>query len=307
MSFKVLAPGVLTLVQDLGRTGYQHLGVTPGGPMDEIAFRWANRLLNNPADAAALEITFGGLKLEVLAETTLALTGADLDAQINDRTVESWRTYRVKRGDLLSFTRPRAGLRAYVAVQGGLQVKTTLGSCSTVTRERLGGLTGCGDPIAKGDLIPFHTSAPHTDARVPLQLQPDYTEPLCLALIPGYQIDQFSTQTQTRFFDSEYKISDQIDRMGYRLQGDPIETSCTGIISEGIAYGAVQVPADGQPIVLMRDRQTIGGYPKLGSISRLSAAALSQRAPGASVSFEPIELNHARADWTRLFESLNSL
>ncbi len=295
MAFEVLEPGMMTLLQDAGRFGYQHVGVTTGGPMDEHAFLWANRLLGNPAHAAQLEITFGGLVLQAQSDSVVALTGADLDARINDRSIQPWQTHRIRVGDQISFNAPVVGLRAYLAVSGGFQAPPRLGSSATVAREHLGGLDGHGSKLTRGDRLASGKPADIGNLHVPDSEIPDYRAPLCLGVIPGYQHNHFSLAARSRFFSSEYEVSQSIDRMGYRLTGPAISCDLDGIISEGIAFGAIQLPADGQPIVLMKDRQTIGGYPKIGSLSALDAGQLAQRAPGAKVVFYPMDVAEAEA------------
>lgn len=285
MSFEVLEAGVLALLQDTGRHGYQHIGVTTGGPMDEHAFLWANRLLGNPPDAAQIEITVGKLRLLAHEDTCIALTGANLGARLNGRELEQWRTCRISKGDRIEFDMPVTGLRAYLAVAGGLKPAEKLGSCATVVREGLGGLDGKGRRLAKGDQIPFDKCDTVAEAYLPPAEIPDYSRALHLGVIPGYQYRYFSTNQRATFFTNAYEVSQRIDRMGYRLSGAPVHSSLDGIVSEGIAYGAIQVPSDGQPIVLMKDRQTIGGYPKIGSLSALDTGQLAQRGPGALVHF----------------------
>ncbi|MDX1635168.1 MAG: biotin-dependent carboxyltransferase family protein, partial [Marinobacter sp.] len=280
MSFEVLDGGLLALLQDSGRQGYQHIGVTTGGPMDEHAFLWANRLLGNPLDAAQIEISIGRLSLLAHDDTVIAMTGADLGARINGREATPWRTYNLCRGDCIEFGMPVSGLRAYLAVAGGFQAPARLGSCATVVREGLGGLHGDGGKLAKGDRIGFARADQRPEVRVPAGEIPDYRRDLEVGLIPGYQYRQFARPERMKFLTGTYEVSQRIDRMGYRLTGEPIHSELDGIISEGIAYGAIQVPSDGQPIVLMRDRQTIGGYPKIGCISALDAGELAQRGPG---------------------------
>ena len=285
MSFEVLEPGMLALVQDAGRHGYQHMGVTTGGPMDEFSFFWANRLLENDLNAPQIEITFGRFSLQANHDACIAITGGDLGARINDRAIEPWRTHRISKGDRLDFNTPVSGLRAYLAVSGGFRPAMKLGSCATVSREGLGGLDGKGAKLARGDTLEFEKNAPVTEACLPESEIPDYQKDLRLGVIPGYQYQSFPLVQRMKFFSCDYEISPNIDRMGYRLQGDAIFSDLDGIVSEGIAYGAIQVPKDGQPIVLMKDRQTIGGYPKIGCLSALDAGLLAQRGPGASVSF----------------------
>lgn len=300
MSFEVLNPGMLTLLQDSGRIGFQHLGITTGGPMDEHAFYWANRLLGNKPDAAQIEITFGQLQLQVNAATTIAITGADLSATLNDKAIQPWLTYALKPGDVLAFAAPKSGLRAYLAVAGGFECEPKLGSCSTVKREQLGGLTGLGDALKTGDILPFIATTEFIEQRTPKWAIPDYNAPLELGVMPSYQHASFSHDEQMTFFTSEYEVSQNIDRMGYRLSGAPVKSSLDGIISEGIAFGAIQIPNDGQPIVLMKDRQTIGGYPKIGCLSSLGASQLSQRQPGQVVTFTPMDVADAEVE-RRLF------
>ncbi|ANG61832.1 allophanate hydrolase [Marinobacterium aestuarii] len=295
MSFEVINPGILSLLQDGGRFGYQHLGVTSGGPMDEHAFVWANHLLGNAPGAAQLEITYGLLQLRCQADSCIALAGADLGARINGAPLAPWCTRRVRKGDEITFATPVTGLRAYLAVPGGFQAEARLGSCATVCREGLGGGDGTGAKLKAGDILPFEPNRTAIDARVPAWAIPDYDSPLELGVMPGYQHDEFDIVQRTKFFSASYKVSQNMDRMGYRLSGDAIQPRRNGIISEGIAFGAIQIPSDGQPIVLLRDRQTIGGYPKIGCISALGAAQLAQRGPGARVRFRPMDVSEAEA------------
>jgi len=295
MSFKVIDPGFMSSIQDLGRMGYQHLGITTGGPLDEYSFAWANRLLGNTANSAVLEVTYGGLKLEVQADTCIALTGADLGATLNKTYIEPWCSYAVRAGDRLDFAQPAIGLRAYLSVIDGFQTPLTLGSRATVLREQVGGLDGRGVKFVAGDRLPFLPSSESRLERTPKEDIPDYSKPLDLGVIAGYQYELFPASERRRFFSHPYQVTQNIDRMGYRLFGPAIESNQRGIISEGISLGAIQIPADGQPIVLMRDRQTIGGYPKLGNLSGLDVGLLAQRGPGAEVRFYPQDLASAQA------------
>lgn len=296
MAFEVIKPGFLTLIQDYGRRGRQHLGMTTGGPMDEHAFLWANHLLGNGFNAAALEITVGQLQLRATAATQFAIAGADLDARLNDRPIEPWRSYRIGAGDRLSFGGPKTGLRAYLAVSGGFRVPAHYGSCATVMREGSGGPDRTGRKLAAGDRLPFAPTPPQMTMRVPQTFIPDYSAPLCLRVLEGYQHAFFEASELAKFYCSEYRVSQQIDRMGYRLSGPPVASQLDGIISEGISFGAIQLPKDGQPIVLLRDRQTIGGYPKLGCVASLDAGQLSQRAPGAPVRFRRADFSEVEAE-----------
>ena len=292
MAFKVIKPGLLALVQDLGRHGHQSIGLTTGGPMDEVAFRWGNALLDNDPNSAQIEITFGMFTLEAQANTSIAITGADLGATLNDKSIPPWQTYAIKKGDILAFHQPVWGLRAYLAVKGGVLCEPTLGSVATVMREKIGGLTSKGDKLKKGDSLSYHTSHDHQQRAVPRLAIPNYGNKE-IPVILGYQYQSFSSLERANFFSSDYTVSSNSDRMGYRLEGKAVHTELKGIISEGIAYGAIQIPKDGQPIVLLRDRQTIGGYPKMGCVTRVGGGILAQQKPGDIIQFTPITVDQA--------------
>lgn len=296
--FSVVQPGVLTLVQDLGRFGYQHLGVSPGGAADEKAFLWANRLLDNPAHCPALEISLGGLQLKVQVATRIAITGADLQGRLNGQPLTPWRTYQVFPGDRLHFGYAREGLRGYLAVAGGFGVKPVLGSAATVMREQLGGLDGQGGKLQAGDWLPCEPDLTQPnrpwERRLRQAFIPDYRQSLTLRVIEGHQQALFGSADWRTLYGTPYRISPQSDRMGVRLKGEPLQPHTTGIASEGISFGAIQVPPDGQPIILLKDRQTIGGYPKLGTLLPLDAFALAQQQADTEVRFSPISLAEAQ-------------
>lgn len=291
-AFTVIHPGMLTTVQDLGRYGQSNLGLTTGGPADKLAFSWANRLLHNDINDAMLEVTFGGLKLKSQINTLVCITGAKTEVKIAGRIVEQWTTHQVKIGDVIEIGFAEQGVKSYFAVKGGFKLESQFGSVATVTREEIGGLDG------KGLEVNNHLAAEpeHKNTHQIHLLEqdvPHYSKELRLRVIPGYQQALFSRIQQRRFFSGHYKVSKQWDRMGYRLEGPAIKCEQRSLLSEGIALGAVQIPPDGQPIVLMHDRQTIGGYPKIGSVLSLDLANLSQCAQGADVYFEPISMEKA--------------
>ncbi|MEO1751197.1 biotin-dependent carboxyltransferase family protein [Thiofaba sp. EF100] len=290
MSLRVLKPGILALPQDGGRRGLMHTGLTQGGPLDLHAWAWANRLLDNPWGAGTIEIHYGGLELQAEADVWLALTGADLEARIDSTPLAPWQSFLLRRGQHLRFGRARHGLRAYLAVAGGFAVHGP-----TVPREGLGGLHGDGRPLAAGDRLPCLAGLVRPRRSVPPRLQPDYHAPLSLRLIPGSQFASFPSATRARLFDQTWHLSPRSDRMGARLEGAPLDAP-QGLISEGMALGAVQVPPDGQPIILLNDRQTLGGYPKLGAIHPLDLAALAQRLPGTALHLRALTLREAQAE-----------
>lgn len=291
---KVIKSGVLTLVQDLGRFAYQHIGLSPGGAADEHAFLWANRLLNNRPNSPALEICFGGLQLEAFAKTNIAITGAEMNATLNERPIKNWQTHSLKVGDKLKFAHATSGIRSYLAIQDGFQLQPSFGSVATVMREKMGGLDGDGSPLKADDFLPCTEHKPKLTTHVPPLFIPDYQQPLILSVIPSEQTDQVDAAELEKLYHWTYRISPQSDRMGIRLEGESIRPKVNGIISEGIAYGTIQLPPDGQPIILLKDRQTMGGYPKLGTLFVLDAFLLSQQQAHTEVRFTQMSLEEAQ-------------
>lgn len=293
--FRVTRAGPLALLQDAGRFGVRHLGVTQGGPADLHAWAWANRLAGNDWGTPALEITFGSIELQAECELTIAVAGADLSARHNDQPLPLWRNLRVRKGDRIRFGMPVSGLRAYLAVTGGFSAKPVLGSVACVVREQLGGFDGQGRRLAEGDQLtvaePDHVQTETVET--PEHERPDYAAPAILDLLPGAQIADFTGRSLYDAFNTEWRVDDRADRMGVRLIGPPLQCRIESMVSEGISLGAVQVPPDGQPIALLNDRQTIGGYPRLGNLTPLAASRLAQCQPGQSVWLRPIGAERA--------------
>lgn len=288
---KVIQPGMLTLIQDLGRFGAHSLGLTHGGPLDRLAFNWANRLLGNDINASCLEVSFGGLVLESGVDTAIAITGAELPCTLNGSSISQWQTLSIKRGDKLELGYTVVGTRAYLAVASGFDIPHSFGSSSTVVREKIGGIHG--DKLQAGDHLPCDPISLDSNQFLAEQHRPQYGNSAILHVVPGYQQHAFDSAQHWRFFNSDYRVTDRSDRMGFRLEGPMIKSEIVGMLSEGICHGAIQIPADGQPIVLMNDRQTIGGYPKIGSVIPADTARLAQLSPGATVCFEAISLERA--------------
>lgn len=289
--FIVKQPGLLTLIQDRGRYGAHNLGLTNGGPLDPLAFDWANRLLENDVNDTCLEVSFGGLTLESQVDSTIAITGAEICCKINGEVIEQWRSHAIKENDLLEFGYATAGVRTYLAVSGGFQITPSFGSSATVVREKVGGLNG--DKLQAGDELPCTTESTNSGLSVVEADRPQYGNQAILRVVLGYQQEAFESLEQLKFFSSDYKVTDRSDRMGFRLEGEAIHTDMVGMLSEGICHGAIQIPADGQPIVLMNDRQTIGGYPKIGSVIPIDTARLAQLQPGSIIKFEKVSLEDA--------------
>lgn len=287
----VVQAGILSLLQDSGRRGQHRLGLSNGGPLDGEAFHYCNRLLQNSPGRTAIEISIGGLQLKAQVNTYLCLTGAAMPLSINNEERALWEVHPVAAGDIIDIGFARSGCRSYLGVAEGFTIEPSFGSTATVVRENIGGLRG--ESLHAGDQLPCATVTMRKRYYLPEMDQPRYQHTLTVRVIPGYQQRQFSRTEQRRFFGSTYRVSERCDRMGYRLDGPAIKCEIEGMLSEGICYGAIQLPPDGQPIVLLNDRQTIGGYPKIGAALSLDAARLTQLTPGSSVHFAPISLHTA--------------
>ncbi|WP_426237987.1 biotin-dependent carboxyltransferase family protein [Pseudomonas sp. TWP3-2] len=283
----IAASTPLCLLQDAGRFGVRHLGVTQGGAADWCSMAWANWLLGNGLDLPVVEITLGGFAVVAEEDCVLALAGADLGAQIDGEPLAPWRSFKLRKGQILKFIQPLLGARAYLAAPGGFDAPKVLGSSATVVREELGGLDGMGLPLAKSATLSYHGETLLV-REVPLAQRPDLRNAAPLDLVLGAQIGQFSGQSLFDVFNSAWTLDSRADRMGIRLLGKALHYQGAPMISEGIPLGAVQVPPDGQPIVLLNDRQTIGGYPRLGALTPLALARLAQCLPGAKVRLRPV-------------------
>jgi biotin-dependent carboxylase-like uncharacterized protein len=291
----VVDGGMLTTVQDLGRYGYQRYGVPTSGALDLFSLRAANRLVGNADSAAGLEVTLLGPRLKFLVPATIALTGADLGARLDGRALPRWQSALVEAGATLSFGEPRDGMRAYLAVAGGIDVPVVLGSRSTYTRSRLGGMKG--RPLKEGDILEVCGDRPVLlggALRMPEANRPAYGHTQTLRVVLGPQEDRFSARGIDTFLSSTYTVSPQSDRMGYRLTGPTIEhLRGPDIVSDGTPFGAVQVAGDGVPIVLLADRGTAGGYTKIATAIGPDLPRLAQAAPGDTVRFARVDLEAA--------------
>lgn len=289
--FKVLHPGILSTVQDLGRYGQSHLGLTSGGPADMQACLWANRLLNNPENCPVLEVNFGGLKLIATSATTIAVTGAKAPLTINGQLKETWRSHHINADDEIEIGYATEGCRVYLAVFEGFVIEPQFSSVSTVIREKVGGVNG--EALKAEDELIYKPTPRQTLYALSTQDIPHYKNTLTLQVVTGYQHAMFDPVELAKFFCNDYQVSAQCDRMGYRLNGPAIQSGISQMLSEGICKGAIQIPPDGQPIILSVDRQTIGGYPKLGSVLSLDLDRLMQANQGATIHFEPISIHYA--------------
>ncbi|SDW64391.1 5-oxoprolinase subunit C family protein [Marinobacter mobilis] len=294
---RVITPGPLTTVQDSGRKGYQKHGLAQGGAADRHAFLWANKLFDNGPDQACLELAFGGFEAEALCELTIAVTGAAQEILVNGTRHPGWRTVQLKTGDRLKIPGFRYGRISYLAISGGVLSESFLGSRSIVVREQIEGLGA----VAAGDVIKGAQATAAPTRTVPEQFRRYYQSPVLCRVIPGYQYKDFSSADLNGLFRQKYRVSQRSDRMGFQLAGAPLTSPPPGITSEGIAMGAIQVPGDGNPIVLLNDRQTIGGYPKVGVVCSQDCNRLIQALPGNEVRFTLTNVETAQAEW-QVFE-----
>jgi antagonist of KipI len=309
VSIRVARPGLLSTVQDMGRPGWQRHGVVVGGAMDTTALRIANLLVGNAEGAAALEITLLGPTLEFESDHLLALGGADLGAHLDREPVPPWRPCVAQAGSVLSFTGARSGCRAYLALAGGIAVPEVLGSRSTDLRARIGGLGG--RALAAGDVLETGAPSPHArrwlaELAARARRVADWgagrsllvvgtAEPVVRAL-RGIDHDLFGAASRAALFDAAFQVSAQSDRMGYRLEGPRLTLDQPReLLSAPTALGTVQVPAGGSPIVLMADRQSVGGYPRIAQVITADLSLLAQAAPGTRVRFREIRLAEAQA------------
>ena len=303
--------GLLTTVQDLGRAGYQRYGMPVCGAMDRYALELGNILVGNLRGEAALEATVLGPTVLFEAAEIFAVTGGDFGPVLNGAPIESHRAYLAKAGDALSLPMARTGARAYIALAGGLDLPEVMGSRSTFLKGGIGGLGG--RAVADGDRMGLRAPVDHLpdlcDRAVPKELLLPYGDRVEVRFTYGPQAELFSETGKRTFTHSEYAVSDRSDRMGFRLAGPPV-ASIPGhdgnIISDGVCFGAIQI-TDGQPIVMMADRQTTGGYPKLGCVIAADLPLLAQVKAGDRVRFRPVSVAAAQAVYRRQRQGLDAL
>jgi antagonist of KipI len=290
---RVLEPGPQTTVQDAGRRGQLRYGIPPSGPVDARSFALANRLVGNLAGAAGLEFTLLGPRLRIEAPCTMAVTGADVPVVVNDVPARTWATLSLSAGDIVKIGAVRRGVRGYVALGGGVDVPAVLGSRATYLRGRLGGLAG--RALRRDDVLRLGPAArvrPRTVLASALPAWPD--EPV-LRVVLGPQDDRFTDEGIAAFLRSAYEVLPQSDRMGARLSGPRIaHAHGHDIVSDGVALGAVQVPGDGQPIVLLVDRQSTGGYTKIATVCSFDIPRVAQVKPGQRVRFTAVDVAEAQ-------------
>jgi antagonist of KipI len=292
---EVQAPGLLTTVQDLGREGFGPMGVSPSGAADRVALRIGNRLVGNAEGAAGLEMTLLGGRFVFWEDTVFALTGSDFGATLDGAPVPLWASHAAKARATLQVGPTRSGARCYLIVQGGIAVKDFLGSASTHLLSGLGGHEG--RALRSGDMLQIGPAKGSFRARrVSTRAWERLAPRKVLRVTPGPQSDWFPQAARDMFLSSAYRVAEESNRMGVRLEGAPVPTVSSGeMISEGVALGAVQVPEGGHPIILFVEQQTTGGYPKIANVISADFHNLGQLRPRDEIRFEPIEVETARA------------
>lgn len=313
MTVRVIRPGLLTSVQDAGRYGFQKHGVIVSGVMDPLAHRLANMLVGNEELAATLEMTLRGPTLEFQEDALISICGGDLSPTVAGVSVPLWKPIFLRKGSVLDFGQCRTGTRAYLAIAGGWNVPLVMNSRSTYLRAGIGGHEGralrTGDELQAGDLSGLGgriakrlsiqsggTSFVASEWGVAKEMLPSYSSEPLIRVMRGNQYEWFTAESHNAFFSEPYRVTPQSDRMGYRLDGPKLElTEQIELISEAVAFGTVQVPAEGNPIVLLADRQTTGGYPKIAQIATVDLPLMAQTKPGDSIRFA--EISREEAEW----------
>ncbi|MSQ08779.1 MAG: biotin-dependent carboxyltransferase [Dehalococcoidia bacterium] len=295
---KVLSPGARSLIQDMGRPGFQRFGVSISGAMDTEALLLGNRLAGNNVDAAGIEVLLGNAEFEFSHQAIFAVTGGDLAPTLDGKPVPAWQSLTAFPGERLMFGMASEGVRAYLCVAGGIATEPVLGSRSTHAGSRLGGLRG--RPLEAGDELALGLADPDGEAasglRVPASLLPVHADEFTVRVVRGPQEDSFNEAGVRTFYGSTYTVTERSDRQGLRLDGPLIEArgGRHDIVSDAVVAGSIQVPGDAMPIILMADRQTTGGYAKIAVAASIDRPLLAQAAPGARVRFVQTTVKEAQ-------------
>lgn len=289
MALKIINPGLFTTVQDLGRYGYESYGFTPAGVMDYESYYLANALLGNDYNCGVLELTLYGLTFEVLHSTSMGSAGAEMELTINEEPFDTGTAVDLVKGDIVKFGGVKRGARTYIAFSGGLDLPKELGSYSTHTRSKMGGYKG--RVLKAGDILLVKGKTVEHNFPV---ITKGLTEDTEIRFIPGQQHDRFDSVNKRIFTESEYTLTKDSDRMGCRLEGPAVESADDDdILSEPTQFGSIQVPKNGQPIVLLADRQTAGGYKKIGTVAKVDLPKIAQKKPGEKITFTEVSVDEA--------------
>jgi biotin-dependent carboxylase-like uncharacterized protein len=295
-TFEVISPGILTLVQDLGRFGWARYGVATSGALDSLAVRVANQLVGNPENAAVLETTLMGLRLKALRDAVVAVTGGNLGPLRGGEPLAMWRSHLIREGEVLFFSGPVEGLRAYIAVAGGISIPPVMGSRSTNLSSGFGGFEG--RALRRGDVVgsdPVEDSLRFAGLALDPALIPSCPPRWLLRVVWGPQEDEFTDESRRIFASETFTVSPDSDRTGIRLKGPTVERKpglAESIVSEGIVSGAIQVPGDGQPIIVLGETAS-GGYRKIATVISADLPLLGQITPGDEVGFAAVSMKEA--------------
>ncbi|WP_156289583.1 5-oxoprolinase subunit C family protein [Oceanobacillus salinisoli] len=305
---KVEKSGLSTSIQDLGRTGYQQYGVVVSGAMDVFALQVGNLLVGNPRNAAGIEAVIMGPKLNFLKNTVIAVCGADLSPTLDGKEIPMWTSIFVETGQSLSFGKPKNGAYTYVTVAGGIETPVVMGSRSTYVKAAIGG--GEGRCLQKGDVLKAGKmeTVQFKEKSLSPELIPSYETHPKIRVILGPDEKAFTASGIETFLSEKYKITTKTDRMGARLEGPKIEhISGADIISDSIFPGTIQVPANGQPIILLADRQTTGGYTRIANVISVDFAKVAQSLPGTELEFEAVTVEKAQQLYVKREKILRQL
>ena len=292
--------GGVATTQDLGRFALVAHGIGQSGVLDQHAYCWANKLLNNKLGCCSIEIGLGYLQLRAMVHTNIVVVGADLDFCIDQQPQPLWQSIFVEAGQLLTWGKRRKGQWCYLSVSGGFQCTQHHGSTSCNRREQTGGLHADGKGLVTGDYLPCeNTLAQAVTTVMPMKYLPNYhkksdDEYTRVRVCVGWQYQLFPRQQREQFFQQEFSLSEKFDRVAYRLVGMPIKHDLPEMVSEGLSPGAIQIPPDGQPIIMMNDCPTIGGYVKIGTVFSLDLAICCQLNVANRLRFEPIDRQQAQ-------------
>ena len=308
MGIRILKGGMMTTVQDLGRYGYQSQGFSVAGVMDVSSFKIANLLLDNPENEAVLEITLIGPTLEFTSATIIAITGGDFQPTINGEPAPMYTALYMNKGDVLKFGSARTGSRGYIAFSSYLDIPVVMGSRCTNLKSGLGGFKG--RKLEADDYIGFRIKRRYLPFFLSRKLDMDEFDQTeaTLRVVMGPQDGMFSKQGIQTFLGSEYTVTNEFDRMGCRIEREPIEHVGDGNINtDGISVGSIQVPTNGKPIIMLADRQSTGGYAKIGTVISVDLAKIAQAQPGQKVRFVNVSLDLAQDLYIRELESIKAL
>ncbi|MEP6925785.1 MAG: biotin-dependent carboxyltransferase family protein [Pyrinomonadaceae bacterium] len=296
MSLKFLSNGILTTLQDNGRTGFRQYGINPNGAMDKRSARLINILLGNHQDEGVLEIHFPAPRILFEEPAVITLGGASFAAALNNREIENWRVVQARQNDVLSFGGKINGSRTYLAVRGGFEIEKWLGSLSTNLKAKAGGFDG--RPVQQGDRLFFNqkatTNEQKTSYKISSSLIPLYSNAPEILVIEGAEWKHLTSVSKTAFLNQIFTIGRESDRMGFRIRGAKLDLGAKiELVSSAVNFGTIQLPPEGSPIILMADHQTTGGYPQIAHVINQDLPLVGQLGAGDKISFKMISLRAA--------------